>query len=173
MNGINNRANRLLKRCSLHRFNFQPLVFPQLPILRLQAFLQTDPSAHHPSATIPTMIEQTHSYDDLKAWQEATTLAVEVLRNTPAYPSAAHTLATETLQTAIQIPASIAEGWIDRFTTKEIRRHLGIARGSLVRLEIQLILALRLEYLTRQQMDAIWPLTQSTGSLVAALLKSL
>jgi len=118
-------------------------------------------------------MEQTQSYDELKAWQEAMSLAAEVYRAVPVYPDYASALATATGATAVEITTSIAEGWASRYTTKEMRAHLQRARKELYRLENQLMLAMRLGYITSERMDRIWPMTQTTGSYLGALLRML
>jgi four helix bundle protein len=118
-------------------------------------------------------MEQIQSYDELRAWQEAMTLAAETHRTVRDYPSEGSALAAATGATAIDVVTSIAEGWATRFATKEIRAHLQSARRELYRLENQLVLALRLGYLTRQQMDVVWPMTQTTGQYIAALIRTI
>ena len=118
-------------------------------------------------------MEQIKSYDELKAWQEAMTLAAETHRTVRSYPPEGEALGAATGASAVEILTSISDGWASRFTTKEIRAHLQSARRELYRLENQLVLAHRLGYLTRLQMDAIWPMTQSTGQYIAALIRTL
>ncbi|MDB5035988.1 MAG: four helix bundle protein [Chlorobi bacterium] len=117
-------------------------------------------------------MEQTASYDEVKAWQEGMTLAETVLRQTTARPDGADVLFREIEKDVISIPASIAEGWVVRYSTKEIRAHLNNARSAMLRLETHLMLAHRLDLLSREQMDLLWPMTQNTSGLVTALLKS-
>ncbi|MEO5928588.1 MAG: four helix bundle protein [Candidatus Kapaibacterium sp.] len=119
------------------------------------------------------MMEQTASYDEVKAWQEGMSLAETVLRQTKERPQEAEMLFRAIENDVISIPASIAEGWVVRYSTKEIRVHLTNARSAMLRLETHLMLAHRLDLLSREQMDLLWPMTQSTSGLVTALFKSL
>lgn len=101
-------------------------------------------------------------------------LAVEVFRYTRGYPiGEIAALMSDTRRAAAAIPANIAEGWARSSSTKEFKNALLGARTSLMHLETYLIIGLRLEYLTREQMDEIWPLTQSTGEAVASLVRTL
>ncbi|MBS1912404.1 MAG: four helix bundle protein [Bacteroidetes bacterium] len=118
-------------------------------------------------------IQSLRSYDEMLAWQEAMTLATEVYRCTRDYPLAEiASLTAETRRAAAMIPSSIAEGWAARSTAKECRARMQEARFALMQLETFLILGLRLDYLTHATMDIIWPLTQSTGTEIASVLKA-
>ncbi len=113
------------------------------------------------------------SYDELNAWNDAMALATEVYRHTREYPLAEIAgLTSETRRAASGVPARIAEAWAHRAVAKECRAHLNGARGALMQLETFLILGMRLGYLTREQMDAIWPFTQTTGEGITALLRT-
>jgi four helix bundle protein len=114
------------------------------------------------------------SYSDLKAWQEAMALATEVFRHTRNYPlGEIAALMSDTRRAAAAVAASIAEGWARRSSAKEFKGALHDARASLIQLETYLIIGHRLDYLSREQMDIIWPLTQSTGDTIASLLRTL
>lgn len=99
-------------------------------------------------------------------------LAVEVYTHTRNYPLAEIAgLTAETRRAAAAIPSRLAEAWAFRMQPKECRLHVNEARSALMQLEIYLILGMRLEYLSREQMDEIWPLTQTSADEIAALIK--
>ncbi|MCD8154233.1 MAG: four helix bundle protein [Clostridiales bacterium] len=56
------------------------------------------------------------------------------------------------MQVAVSIPPNIAEGQA-RNSTKEFVNFLSIARGSEVELETQLMICVRLKYLTQSQVE--------------------
>jgi four helix bundle protein len=100
-------------------------------------------------------------------------LATEVFRHTRNYPlGEIAALMSDTRRAAAGIAAAIAEGWARRSSTKEFKASLLEARSSLMQLETYLIIGHRLEYLGRDEMDEIWPLTQSTGEAIGALMRS-
>lgn len=85
----------------------------------------------------------------------------------------ARTLAVETDRTAISIPATIAEACgMQESSMKEFRNRLYDANVLLMRLETLLILAHRLEYISREEMDIVWPKTQETSKLLIGLIRA-
>ena len=114
------------------------------------------------------------SYADLKAWQEAILLATEVYRHTREYPLAEIAgLTAETRRAAATVAGQIAEGWARRSSTREFRAAITSARGALMQLETYLILGHRLEYLSREAMDSIWPLTQTAAEEIRVLMRAI
>ncbi|MFQ5586379.1 MAG: four helix bundle protein [Thermodesulfobacteriota bacterium] len=113
------------------------------------------------------------TYRDLEVWQEAMSLTTEVYHLTRSYPrEETYGLTSQTQRAAVSVPANIAEGH-SRKSRKEFHHHVSIARGSLAELETHLLLAHRLEYLTRQEMEKVWEMAQRVGRLVNGLLRSL
>jgi four helix bundle protein len=91
------------------------------------------------------------SYRGLEVWQVAMDLVEEV------YPAAAYLpdsekygLTNQLRRAATSIPSNIAEGF-GRSHRGDYLRHLSIARGSLMEIETQLIIAVRLKQLERDQ----------------------
>ncbi len=119
-------------------------------------------------------MQSIRSYDELRAWQQAMTLATEVYLHTRSYPLAEIAgLTAETRRAASSIPSHLADAWAHRSSAKEARALVHQARSALMQLETYLILGLRLEYLNREQMDEIWPLTQVAAEEIIALLRVL
>ncbi len=113
------------------------------------------------------------TYRDLEVWQEAMNLTTEVYRLTKVYPKEElYGLTSQTQRAAVSIPANIAEGH-SRKSKKEFHHHVSIARGPLAELETHLMLANRLGYLSQQDMDKVWEMTQRVGRLTNGLLRSL
>jgi len=73
---------------------------------------------------------------------------------------------------AISIPSNIAEGK-GRRTDRDFTSFLFRARGSLLELETQILLARRLEYLAESGAISVLKSTAAVGSALAGLINSL
>jgi four helix bundle protein len=99
----------------------------------------------------------------LKAWQIAMTLTREVYRATRAFPVAERFgLVAQMRRSAVSIPSNIAEG-AARGSSREFRRFLLIARGSLSELDTQIEIAKALGFLNRpaklgELLETLFPL---------------
>src|SRR5207253_2763690 len=81
-------------------------------------------------------------------------------------------LTSQTRRAAVSIPANIAEG-NGQLHRANYLRHLSIAKGSLTELETHLQIAVRLDYLNREQAKQAWLLLQEVGRLLNGLIRSL
>jgi len=80
-------------------------------------------------------------FQDLKVWQKAHQLTLEVYKNTNAFPQEErYGLTSQMRRCAVSIPANIAEG-CGRSGDAELARFLGIAMGSASELEYFFLLA--------------------------------
>ena len=85
------------------------------------------------------------SFRDLVVWQKAMDLVEEVYAVTRAFPAdERYGLTAQSRRCAVSIPSNIAEGY-GRHTTKDTQHFLAQARGSILELQTQLILATRLQ----------------------------
>ena len=85
-------------------------------------------------------------YEELDAWVKSKDLAVEVYRASSGSTFARDFgLRDQIRRAAVSVPSNVAEGF-DRFSAKEFRRFLLIARGSAAELRTQLVLAHELGY---------------------------
>jgi four helix bundle protein len=95
---------------------------------------------------------------DIKAWQKADDLAVEVYEASKSFPRhQLYSLTNQMQKAAVSVAANIAEG-SGRHTLRDYLRFLYIAKGSLVELEYYIHLAKRLGYLSlsvHQRLDAM------------------
>lgn len=83
-------------------------------------------------------------YQRLLVWQKAMELVMEVYRATAEFPDTEKFgLTAQMRRAAVSIPSNIAEG-SGRGTDREFARFLQIARGSLLELETQIMIAARL-----------------------------
>jgi four helix bundle protein len=102
------------------------------------------------------------SYRDLKVWQIAVQLTLEVYRITTTFPrSEQFGLTSQLRRAAVSVASNIAEGHA-RSTRGEYRSLLSVARGSAIEVEVQLFLAEQLGYVeapilcnARQHCDSI------------------
>ncbi len=92
---------------------------------------------------------------DIKAWQKADDLAVDVYETTKSFPrDQLYSLTNQMQRAAVSVAANIAEG-SGRRTLADYIRFLYIAKGSLTELEYYIHLAKRLGYLTEEQRDSV------------------
>jgi four helix bundle protein len=89
-------------------------------------------------------------FRELKVWQKAHQVALDVYRHSKAFPADERFGLTAHLRkSATSVPSNIAEG-CGRGGEKELARFLSIAAGSASELEYQLLLAHDLEYLPHE-----------------------
>jgi len=85
-------------------------------------------------------------FRELKVWQKAHQVALEVYRQSRSFPAEERFgLTAHVRKTATSVPSNIAEG-CGREGEKELARFLSIAAGSASELEYQLLLARDLDY---------------------------
>jgi four helix bundle protein len=80
-------------------------------------------------------------------------------------------LMSQLQRSAISVPSNIAEGY-GRTQPGEFLNHLSIARGSLMELQTQLILAGRLKYLTKAELRVSWQNSEAVGKMLTSLIRS-
>lgn len=104
----------------------------------------------------------------LKAWQIARTLVKDIYGMTRTFPSfEQYGLSAQMQRAAISIPSNIAEG-AGRKSSREFRRFLLLARGSLAELETQLLLAGDLEYI--ENVGDVWKKVNELFGLLNGLI---
>ena len=87
------------------------------------------------------------SYEDLRVWQCAIQLALSTYRATETFPKhETYGLTQQMRRAAISVASNITEGK-GRNTDREFRQFLFNARGSLLELETQLLIARERSYL--------------------------
>jgi four helix bundle protein len=112
-------------------------------------------------------------YKTLKAWQHAQRMAVECVkmaRGFPDYEQAA--LADQLRRACYSVPLNIAEGNM-RQGSREYRRFLDIARGSLAEVETIIEMARDLEYIRPAEFGRLEALVTETGKTLYGLLRKL
>ena len=112
------------------------------------------------------------SYRDLFAWQEAVEFVTEVYAITSKFPDKEHYgLISQLRRASVSIASNIAEGQ-GRLTEGEFRHFLGHARGSLLEVETQFVIAEKLGYVTIEQLNAIEERSGRVGRLLNGLIGS-
>jgi carbamoyl-phosphate synthase large subunit len=110
-------------------------------------------------------------YKTLKAWQHAQRLAIEGVRASRRFPDYEQgALADQLRRACYSVPLNIAEG-NTRYGSRECRRFLDTARGSLAEVETILEMARELEYLPAADYGRLEALSSETGRTLWGLLK--
>lgn len=113
------------------------------------------------------------SYRDLFVWQKAMELAKAVYEATRPFPKEEmYGLTAQIRRAAVSIPSNIAEGQ-GRLSKKEFRQFLGIARGSLMEVETQIILARDMNYLSEGKAEKLLLRASEVGRMLNGLINSL
>ena len=126
-----------------------------------------------PKGSAPITSGQVKTFKDLRTWQKAMDLSLEVYNLTQCYPK--HDffgLVAESRKTVRSVPYNIAEGH-RRATTPEFIRFLRIAAGSCGELETQLLLARRLGYFSEIPAKAVFETHAEVQRMLDALIRSL
>jgi len=96
-----------------------------------------------------------HNIKELKIWNKALDLTVEVYKATEKFPKEEkYGLTSQMRRAAVSIPSNISEG-AGRNTKGEFRQFLGIANGSSYELQTQLIISNRLELIDTKTIEPI------------------
>jgi len=113
------------------------------------------------------------SYRDLLVWQRSLDFVAEVYRWTASFPAdELYGLRTQLRRAAVSIPSNIAEGQ-GRSTPGEFRQFLGVARGSLLEVETQILIAGRLGYASPDQERLLLDQTGEILNMLNGLSSSL
>jgi four helix bundle protein len=113
------------------------------------------------------------NYRDLEVWQAAIDLVETIYKLTKEFPRDERFGFTSQIQrAAVSIPSNIAEGY-GRSHRGDYLRHLSVAKGSLAELETQLVVAVRLSFISREQAESAWKLSQRIGGMLFKLISSL
>jgi len=113
------------------------------------------------------------NYHDLDVWKKSVDLVVNIYSVTKTFPrDEVFGLRLQMRRAAASVPSNIAEGQ-GRSTDKEYRNFLFYARGSLLELETQIIIAERLSFLSGDVCDALRAQTVEIGKMLNGLLRYL
>lgn len=115
----------------------------------------------------------TSSYKDLRVWNQAIELALEIYRHTQRFPKdEQYGLTSQLRRASVSVASNIAEGK-GRSTDKELILFLHHARGSLLEAETQLVISRELAYLDGGTAAHLLNLTEDLAKGLNALIKAL
>ncbi|OGG52383.1 hypothetical protein A2851_05020 [Candidatus Kaiserbacteria bacterium RIFCSPHIGHO2_01_FULL_53_29] len=113
------------------------------------------------------------SYQDLIVWQRGVELVAEVYRLTRKFPKEEmFGLISQMRRAAVSIPANIAEGFARKHRAEYVQ-FLRVAFGSGAELETHLILAEKLQFVSRVEVSKTAGLLNETMRMLNKLLSSL
>jgi four helix bundle protein len=112
------------------------------------------------------------TFEDLRAWQCAMPLALQVYRATSDFPKhEIYGLSSQLRRAAVSVPSNIAEGK-GRNSDKELCQFLNHARGSVCEVQTQLMLAQQIGYLDKPQSQRLLSQAAEVGRLLNGLIKA-
>src|SRR2546423_11745491 len=113
------------------------------------------------------------SYRQLIAWQKSMDFVMDVYKVTKAFPrDELYGLATQLRRAAVAVPTNIADGQA-RFSPNEFFYFLGRARGALVEVETQLLIAQNLNYFSAEQGQQLLDRAAEVGKILNGLIASI
>ena len=111
-------------------------------------------------------------YKDIKAYQLADSLVIEVYRATKRFPKEEmYGLVSQLRRAVVSVPSNIAEG-ASRQHKRNYLQFLYISRGSLAEVEYLVHLTDRLEYLTKGEVETINRLREDTAKTICGLIEA-
>lgn len=109
-------------------------------------------------------------FEDIEAWQKARELTREIYRvtNRGAFTKD-FGLRDQIRRASVSIMSNIAEGF-GRGGNREFIQFLSMAKGSVSEVQAQLYVAVDVKYLTKDQFQQLYSLSQSTGNLIGGFI---
>jgi four helix bundle protein len=115
----------------------------------------------------------TSSFRDLRVWQEAMNLTAAIYTSTARFPKhELYGLSQQVRRAAVSVPSNIAEGKGHR-SDKEFVHFLLHARGSLLELQTQLLIAEELQYLRKEEGSRLLAMAEGVGRALNGLINSM
>jgi four helix bundle protein len=115
----------------------------------------------------------TSSFRDLRVWQEAMKLTADIYRSTANFPRhELYGLSQQVRRAAVSVASNIAEGKGHR-TDKEFVHFLFHARGSLLEVQTQLLIAEELQYLSNDEAQRLLAAAEGVGRALSGLINSM
>jgi four helix bundle protein len=112
-------------------------------------------------------------YRDLVAWQRGMDFVEAIYRLTQCFPrEELYGLTNQVRRAAVSVPSNVAEGQ-GRGVGNEFSHHLRIANGSRQEAETQVLIGVRLGYVTEEQAAVALGLGDECGRLLTRLHQSI
>jgi four helix bundle protein len=119
------------------------------------------------------MMASIEKFEDIEAWQKARELTREIYRVTNRGTFAKDFgLRDQIRRASVSIMSNIAEGF-GRGGNREFIQFLSMAKGSVSEVQAQLYVAVDAGYLTKDQFQQLYSLSQSTGNLIGGFIRYL
>ena len=116
---------------------------------------------------------KTSDYKELQVWQKAMDLVVEIYKISKLLPKEeVYGISDQLRRSAVSIPSNIAEGQ-SRNSAKEFIQFLSIARGSLAELETQLLICIKVNMLSEDNIAEAQNITTEVGKMIKGLMNKL
>jgi len=113
------------------------------------------------------------SFHDLIVWQKSMELVTAIYQVSQKFPKEEiFGLTSQIRRAAVSIPSNIAEGR-GKSSVGEFQQFLYHSRGSLAEVETQLLIAINLGYLTKEEVPHIMELIARVGRLLHGLLSAI
>lgn len=113
-----------------------------------------------------------YSFEKLIVWQEAKKLVVDVYHLLDSFPKfEKYALCDQIRRAIVSVPSNIAEG-SGRKSLKEQIHFLEISYGSLMESYNQLLIAIDLNYITEESVEAIKPSIDAVAKMINGLCNS-
>lgn len=114
-----------------------------------------------------------HSYRELILWQRAIQVCIAIYHATKAFPrEEIYGLTNQLRRASVSVPSNIAEGY-GRLSKEQFKYFLGVARGSNLELQTQLVIARELGFTSAREVERIEGLSFEVGKMLTAMLKKL
>ncbi len=113
------------------------------------------------------------SYRNLIVWQRAVQMSVAVYRLTAGFPrEELYGLTSQLRRAGVSVASNIAEGY-GRNTTGEYKQFLGMARGSNMEVQTQLVIAGQLGLGDQEKLVTAEGLSHEVGRMLVSLMNKL
>ena len=113
------------------------------------------------------------SYQDLIVWQRAIQMTLAIYRLTGQFPTEErYGLTSQVRRAGVSVASNIAEGY-GRMSTGEYKQFLGMARGSNLEVQTQLVIARELGFGDVDQLLLADGLSQEVAKMLIALIRKL
>ena len=116
---------------------------------------------------------KTSDYKELQVWHKAIDLVVEIYKISKLLPKEeTYGTSDQIRRSAVSIPSNIAEGQ-SRNSIKEFIQFLSIARGSLAELETQLLICIKVNMLSEDNITEAQNIITEIGKMIKGLMNKL
>ncbi len=110
-----------------------------------------------------------YSFEKLNVWQEAKKLVVDVYHLLDSFPQfEKYALCDQIRRAIVSVPSNVAEG-SGRKSLKEQIHFLEISYGSLMETYNQLLIAIDLNYISQESVEAIKPSIDAVAKMINGL----